>query len=83
MKMRVQGIGLQEAAAAGSDGKGPCLACGVPLTRDDVGMTKKLINRGAKQFYCIPCLAAYFGVDEAEVLRKLREFKEMGCTLFV
>lgn len=59
-----------------------CISCGGVLTRDDIGMTKKLINRGAKQFYCIACLAAYFEVSEAEVRKKLDEFREMGCTLF-
>lgn len=59
-----------------------CINCGRVLTRDDIGMTKKLMNRGAKQFYCIGCLAAYFEVSEAEVRRKLDEFRQMGCTLF-
>lgn len=59
-----------------------CINCGRVLTGDDIGMTKKLMNRGAKQFYCIECLAAYFEVPEAEVRRKLDEFRQMGCTLF-
>lgn len=59
-----------------------CINCGRALTGDDIGMTKKLMNRGARQFYCIGCLAAYFEVPEAEVRRKLEEFREMGCTLF-
>ncbi len=58
------------------------MACGKPLTRDDMAMHKKLINRGAKEFLCIHCLSEHFKVDEQLVRDKIQFFKEQGCTLF-
>ncbi|CDD04422.1 MAG: hypothetical protein PT943_03065 [Ruminococcus sp.] len=59
-----------------------CMKCGAPLTSDDVGAHKKLINRGAVQFLCIPCLAAHFSVSEELVRKKVEEFRAAGCSLF-
>ena len=59
-----------------------CKICGGPLTHDDVGLTKKLINRGAEEFLCISCLAKKFEVTVADLQKKIQEFREMGCTLF-
>lgn len=61
---------------------GACEDCGRPLTPDDAGMTKKLVNRGAERFLCIPCLARRLNVSEALVRKKLEEFRAAGCTLF-
>lgn len=60
----------------------PCLCCGAPLSRDEVGLTKKLINRGATEFLCYGCMAAHFQVTVDDLHRKVEEFREMGCTLF-
>ena len=59
-----------------------CKACGAPLTRDDIGATKKLINRGASSFFCVKCLASRFSVEEELIRQKIEEFKAGGCTLF-
>lgn len=60
-----------------------CYVCGKnPLSKDEVGLTKKLINKQAKQFYCIECLADYLEVTEEELISKLEEFKDEGCILF-
>ena len=59
-----------------------CKACGTPLTRDDIGAHKKLINRGASSFLCIPCLARHFSVEESLIRQKVEEFRKSGCTLF-
>ena len=59
-----------------------CKTCGAPLDRDDIGATKKLVNRGAKSFFCVPCLASRFGVEEDLIRKKIEEFKKSGCTLF-
>jgi len=60
-----------------------CIQCGAPLTSDEVGLTKKLINRGATSFLCIHCLAKEFGVSEELLQEKIMQFRAMGCTLFV
>ena len=59
-----------------------CVSCSAPLEKDDIAMTRKLINRGADTFYCIPCLADHFELTEAILREKIKEFKAMGCTLF-
>ena len=60
-----------------------CYACSKsPLSKDEIGLVKKLIDKKAKQFYCLSCLADYFEVTEEELLAKVEQFKEEGCTLF-
>lgn len=59
-----------------------CRNCGRPLSRDEIGLHKKLYNRAADSFLCISCNAEYFGVSTQLLEEKIREFKEMGCTLF-
>ena len=63
--------------------KHSCYSCGkAELTKDEVGLTKKLIDKKADKFYCIACLAEYFDVTEQELIDKIEEFKDEGCTLF-
>ena len=60
-----------------------CYVCGKDhLSKDEIGITKKLIDRKTKQFYCLSCLAEYLEVMEEELLDKIEEFKDEGCTLF-
>ena len=60
-----------------------CYVCGkTPLSKDEIGLTKKLIDRNTIKFYCLPCMAEYFEVTEEELLAKIEEFKEEGCMLF-
>ncbi len=59
-----------------------CRTCGKPLHPDEIGLTKKLINRGATTFYCVDCLAKQFQVEPDDLRRKIEEFRAMGCVLF-
>ncbi|MBD9009718.1 MAG: hypothetical protein EGR16_05825 [Clostridiales bacterium] len=59
-----------------------CKQCGRVLTNDEIGLHKKLFNRGATSFYCIKCCSDYLGVSEKRLKEKIDEFKKMGCTLF-
>ena len=59
-----------------------CLQCGRLLSGDEIALTRKLINRGASHFYCLTCLASHFDVSEEDLREKIRQFREMGCTLF-
>ena len=60
-----------------------CFCCGRGLVPDEIAMTRKLINRGAGQFYCLPCLACHLDVSENILREKIVQFRRMGCTLFV
>lgn len=60
-----------------------CVSCGKEnLSKDEIGLTKKLISRDTTTFYCIDCLAEYLCVTADELRDKIEEFKEEGCTLF-
>ena len=59
-----------------------CIGCGRDLSNDDIGATKKFINRGATEFYCIDCLAEHFKVERSFIEEKIEYFRAHGCTLF-
>ena len=60
-----------------------CFACGKKqLLKDEIGLNKKMLGRKINQFYCIDCFAKYFDVNTEDLLAKIEEFKEQGCTLF-
>lgn len=60
-----------------------CYVCGKEnLSKDEIGITKKLIGKKTKTYYCLSCLAEYLEVTEEELLDKIEEFKDEGCTLF-
>ena len=60
-----------------------CYSCGKePLTKDEIGLIKKLFNKKATIFYCLTCLAENLDVTEEELLAKIEDFKNDGCTLF-
>ena len=56
--------------------------CGKELSGNDIGLTKKLINRGSTEFLCINCIAEKFDCTKELLEEKIRQFKESGCTLF-
>ena len=55
-----------------------CVKCGKPLEFNDIGATKKFINRGATEFMC-----QELGVSEELIEKKIEQFKRQGCMLFV
>lgn len=60
-----------------------CISCGKnALTKNTIGINKKLLGENAENLYCIPCLADYLGVNEQDIYDKIEEFKEQGCELF-
>lgn len=59
-----------------------CPKCGKPLDAWDVGFYKKLVNRGATDYWCIACTAAYFDLSEERAWEMIRRFQSQGCTLF-
>jgi len=61
---------------------GFCIKCGKALTPDEVGATKKFINRGATEFYCLDCLAERFKLTRAFIEEKIEYLRKNGCMLF-
>ena len=52
------------------------------VSKNEVGLTKKLIGKYSKKYYCISCLAEQLEVTTEELKDKIEEFKNEGCKLF-
>ena len=59
-----------------------CKQCGKELCRDEIGLHKKLVNRGATEYWCIECLSAHFHVSIELLREKIEQFRKDGCLLF-
>ncbi|MBR6012946.1 MAG: hypothetical protein IK062_04080 [Selenomonadaceae bacterium] len=60
-----------------------CIACGKNfLSKNEIGINKKLLNLAAKDFYCLDCLANFLEVTPQDILDKIEDFKNDGCKLF-
>jgi len=60
-----------------------CTFCGKEkLTKDEIGLNKKIIHRQIERMMCLMCMAAYFETTEEELKEKIEEFKRQGCALF-
>lgn len=59
-----------------------CKNCNKKLIRDEIAIYLRLVNRGAKEYLCIPCLAEYFKCSEEVIKARIENFKAMGCKLF-
>lgn len=60
-----------------------CKNCKRTLTHDEIGLTKKLINRGSTEFYCMDCMAEIFKCDIPLLEKKIEQFRKQGCVLFL
>lgn len=52
------------------------------LSKDEIGLTKKLVHHQNEQMMCFACLAEYFETSEEEMKEFAEEFKLQGCDLF-
>ena len=60
-----------------------CYVCGKEnLSKNEIGLTKKLLSKNTKKYYCLDCLAEYLEVDTEFLIEKVEEFKAQGCDLF-
>ncbi len=60
-----------------------CVICGRKnLDKDTIGINKKMLGTDITNFYCMECLADYLECTVDELLDKIEEFKDDGCTLF-
>ncbi len=59
-----------------------CIKCGKQVSADEIGATRKMINRSATEFFCLSCLAERFDVKESLLHEKIEEWRAYGCTLF-
>lgn len=60
-----------------------CVVCGKEeLDKDTVSLNRKLLSKNTREFYCLDCFAEYLDCTVEDLLDKIEEFKEEGCTLF-
>ncbi len=59
-----------------------CADCGKELTRDETGLSRKLISRATSLFYCLDCLEKRFRIPKETLTEMIERFREAGCTLF-
>lgn len=60
-----------------------CVSCGKKdLDKNTIGINKKMLGTDVYTYYCMDCLAGYLDTTVEELLEKIEEFKEEGCTLF-
>ena len=59
-----------------------CAQCGRIISRDEAGMTRKLINRGTETLYCYNCLGQMFRISREKLEEMADSFRASGCTLF-
>ncbi len=60
-----------------------CPNCGMtPLSRNEIGINKKLLGEAVARPMCLACLAEYLDVSVDDLLAKIEDFKAQGCKLF-
>ena len=60
-----------------------CSECGEKtLSKNEIGLCKKLLGEQSKRLLCIDCLAQFLDVTVELLQEKIEEFQEEGCTLF-
>lgn len=60
-----------------------CTSCRkYPLSKDEIGISKKMLGVQTAELYCIDCLAAYLEATPEDIMDKIQMFKEDGCILF-
>lgn len=62
---------------------GRCMKCGRVLTLDEAAIHKKMINRGATEYFCLTCLAEYTESTEEQLQERIEHFRKQGCLLFL
>ena len=64
------------------ESKVKCTECGIHLTQDDIGLTKKLLGKTLTEYCCVHCISKRLNVSEQRLREKIEEFRKSGCTLF-
>lgn len=58
------------------------MKCARDLSGDEIGLHKKMINRGATEYMCMSCLAKFYNCTEELLKQKMEQFRAQGCMLF-
>lgn len=59
-----------------------CKKCGKNLKSDEISLHKRIINPADNEYFCLDCMAEYFGCTAEFLNKKITHFKNMGCQFF-
>lgn len=61
-----------------------CQYCHAELSRDEIGLSKKLFETETKKgkYSCMQCMSEMLEVTTDDLKSKIEEFKRQGCKLF-
>ena len=59
-----------------------CKDCGKNLSKDEVGLSQKLLGVGTENYFCVECFAKRYDCDADYLRDMIEEWKAQGCTLF-
>lgn len=60
-----------------------CQSCQEKLSTNEIGISLRLLGRNSKRLLCRECLALELKVDPNLIDKKIEQFRQQGCTLFV
>lgn len=60
-----------------------CQYCQSKLSTNEIGISLRLLGRDGRKLLCRQCLAGEFKVDVQIIDKKIQQYKEQGCPLFV
>jgi len=63
--------------------KKECKCCADKLNKDTFALNRKLLGNDVAEVMCLTCLADYISCTTDDLLVKIEEYKEQGCTLFI
>ncbi len=52
------------------------------LSKNEIGLNKKLINQKVERMMCLTCLAGYFETSEEQLKEIIEKYKLHGCESF-
>lgn len=60
-----------------------CASCRVqPLTKDEIGLSRKLLGVQTPELFCLDCMAERMECSVLDLVIKIEEFKRQSCALF-
>lgn len=59
-----------------------CKNCKRELSSNEIGLSRKLINKETVDYYCLDCLALKFGCERKKLEEIIERCKCQGCLLF-
>lgn len=51
-----------------------------PLSKDEVGVCKKMLGKGTKKFFCLDCFASYLDTTVEELMRRSRNSRRKAAS---